>query len=146
MKNPTGLLFTSQGIKGGDFTNWKNVGCVIVKPNEAYNLKISFDAFEGQGVSYQRRDETHIKIETNETIFSGSLKEFEKTFENPILIAEVLNGVVHKPILFNSYDRALDYFNNLLIDEVGDVEETMWNGGFDNENGTEILVKWLNWG
>jgi hypothetical protein len=74
------LSLAVQGVKGGNIKEYPNVGftCNFVGNDN----KIAFDAFEGYGDSYARREETQIRvIKGSNVIFSGTFDELAEIIE-----------------------------------------------------------------
>lgn len=74
------LSLAVQGVKGGNIKEYPNVGftCNFVGNNN----KICFDAFQGYGDSYKRREETQIRvIKGDKVIFRGTFDELAEIIE-----------------------------------------------------------------
>ena len=75
------LSLAVQGVKGGNIKEYPKVGftCNFVGNNN----KIAFDAFEGYGDTYRRREETQIRvINGDKVIFQGTFDELAKIILN----------------------------------------------------------------
>lgn len=75
MKN---LYLETQGVKGGNTKNHKNIGYIWA---QFENNVISIDNFEGRGDSFKQRKEPNIYISergvNNKTIFEGTFNELK---------------------------------------------------------------------
>jgi len=162
MKNSAKVTVTFQGVNGKNFSPLKSVGVAVLRvesqesqedkyPLYAHAPTILIDAFSGSGDSYKRREKSLIEIKNKGyVLFSGDFERLEKTFKAPIMVVEILDGVLNDPVLCNNFTDAKKHFEILLerhnlTDKVENVESVILNGGFDNENGVEIAVRWPKW-
>ena len=78
MANTSTLQICTQGIRGGCTSRPKEIGlCEVYLGGEGF---VTFDAFKGTGTDYQRREETQIRIVSNENkeVFKGTLDQLTK--------------------------------------------------------------------
>ena len=78
MDKKSTLQICTQGIRGGNTSGPKDVGlCEVYLGGIGF---VAFDAFKGTGYDYQRREETQIRItsDNNEVVFCGTLDQLIK--------------------------------------------------------------------
>ena len=82
MNKMASLTLVTQGVKGGNKKEHGQQG--LVKVFVGIDKSISFDAFQGAGPSYERRNDTQIVIRNNGFVFSGTLEELvDKIMQEP---------------------------------------------------------------
>jgi len=57
------IMLNSQGVKGGNFTGYKKRGAIAIDIDRLGN-SIELDAYQGQGQTYQQREDTLINIDS----------------------------------------------------------------------------------
>lgn len=78
MANNSTLQICTQGVRGGCTSRPKEVGlCEVYLGGPGF---VAFDAFKDMGDDYQRREETQIRITSNDNkvVFRGTLDELVK--------------------------------------------------------------------
>ena len=82
MNKTASLTLVTQGVKGGNKKEHGQQGLVTVFVG--IDKRISFDAYQGFGSDYQKREETLITIRDRGEVFQGTFKELvAKLLEQP---------------------------------------------------------------
>lgn len=82
-KKQSYLAVNTQGKRGKDWTGFTEKGAVALEIENTF-ASIQFDAFEGQGDTYQRREETLITIEDDKFKWQGTYDQLiEKLMTAP---------------------------------------------------------------
>ena len=83
MKTTSRLILHTEGVSGKGIREHGNQGLVKVYTEDG---EITFDAFEGMGADYKRREETQITIKDNggigDVLFKGTFAELAKVLSH----------------------------------------------------------------
>lgn len=73
MNKTASLTLVTQGVKGGNMKEHGNQG--LVKVFVGIDKSISFDAYQGFGADYKKREETHIIVRNRGIVFEGTFEQ-----------------------------------------------------------------------
>lgn len=73
MNKTASLTLVTQGVKGGNQKEHGQQG--LVKVFVGIDKSISFDAYQGFGADYKKREATHIIVRNNGIVFQGTFEE-----------------------------------------------------------------------
>ena len=80
------LEIRTQGVRGGDWTALKQTGATVIRLDYdgTKDSRILIDAFVGQGINYQKRENCLINItdEKGKPVFNGTMNELIAKLKN----------------------------------------------------------------
>lgn len=77
------IMLNTQGIRGGNLTGYKKKGAIAIDIDRLGN-SIELDAYQGQGPTYQKREDTLINIKSlNGFEWSGTFNQLIEKLQKP---------------------------------------------------------------
>lgn len=136
----------TQGLRGGTFSKIRDVGKTVVFIDNNFRDCIEFDAFEGVGDTYKKRNNSLITIRCGSQLWKGDLDSLHNTlfdkdswnethFEITKVICKETEGECHVAKLIaiqesNGYGSLWDFAKRLTDKFEKDYKDIEWDGNY----------------